>query len=256
MANPLDPLTTEPIAPSTVNLDNRAAFLSLQSQVLQPLAKVNQNDTKPRAAETDKVEGTWYDFDPQITSRWTVTVDGSGGVTFRDGISLTPGWSLGDSVVVARSLKIGQLVRVKIVVTHGTNKLYGNANVASVSGGPQTIGDYGETSFVLPYPPHSSAHSGFATGIQTGTVTLIDASNVTERQPLYRFGNYLTLGSAFSASPSFLNRSGYNGRVPLTFLDPPTWNPGPAVYFAGFEDFMYALPGETFTYFLKYHTDV
>jgi len=255
MVNPLDPLTTEPVGASNVDLSKRQDFLALQEKILAPFARAAQADTTPAVAAPAKVEGIWNDFDPQILSRWTTTTDAAGAVTLRDGVTPTPGWTLGDSKVLAKCLKIGQLVRVKLVVTHGSKNLYGLASVAVVAGFPQTIGEVGRTSFVLPYPPHADGHGGFAVGVQTATGTTIDAVGTLTRHPLFDLGTNVLFGSSLSREPSPFNAGSYNGRVALNLMDPEIWNPGPPVYYAATPGFRYETPGETFVFFLKYHTD-
>lgn len=253
MVNQLDPLTTQPITPSNADLSSRTNFLALQEQILAPLARAKASDTTPAAAAPAKVEGIWNNFDPQIASRWETTTDAFGGVTLRDGVSPTPGWSLGDSTVVAKCLKIDGLVRVKLVVTLGSKNLYGLSSLAVIAGFPEVIGEMGTASFVLPYPPHDTGHGGYAVGIQTVSSTTIDSGGNLTRRPLYYSGAGFLFGAQLSRTPSPVNPSGYNGRVPIAFLD--TWNPGPPVYYAAVPGLPYGIQGDVFTLFMKYHTD-
>lgn len=221
--------------------------------VIEPLERQTQQDTLPDTADATTVEGVWTDFDPQIANRWLYSLDGTGAQTLRDGISKTPNWALGDSTIKAQYLKIGQLVRVKIIFTHGTQALYAGNSSALVGGFPQPVGEFGETSIVLPFAPPSQGHAAYAFGLSALTQTTIDGSGILTRGAFFSKGEGITFGSDISAAGGFTGRVTYNGRLAIGVdYGSTSWESNVPIYYSGAPGFSYAQPGELFVLFLKY----
>ncbi len=197
MVNQLDPLTTSPITPTSLKITSAEDFAALKEQVIAPYNRLQSSDTTPKSSTTRGVEGIWTDYDPQINV------------------------ALDSAQKTAKFLRIGQLVRVKLVVVMGTG---GYA--------------YETFTFVLPFPPTDANGNGaYALGTATSTEAIAGV-----RQPLWTAGGSVITGVYLYKNPVFGGQGNFNGRLTQQFLGVSLGHP--------------ITSGEVAVYFLKYHANV
>lgn len=142
------------------------SFFTLEDTPLEPVQRVRNGDVAPRGIIPTALVSQWENFDAQIVSKWSQTRSGTIGAlvtTTRDQTVTTPGFSLGNGTIVAKYLKNGRFVIVKVRFTIGsTTKINGLVLDQSSSPG-ETFGETGIMHMVLPFPSASSNPYSYGT---------------------------------------------------------------------------------------------
>lgn len=192
--------------------------LTIDDVAIVPVVRSTQQDIAPLAVQPGAIATEWIQYDPQPTSQWAQTRTGSGGsltITPHDQSVLTPGFSLGDGGVVAKYLKDGRFVKLKVRFTVGAATKI-NGLVLDQSFNPGEV--YGETGVMhikLPFPtaattPYFYGAYGFSTtAVTSGPVLSHQAQGASQviDLPLVGGGSDVNLGSlwefAFSSPFTF-----------------------------------------------------
>lgn len=241
----MDPLTTTALQPSSAKLDTYADFLKLREQVLEPFNRKTGPDLSPASVLNKNVYNTWTDFDANFHSKWQMTISGAG-ITLRDGRSATPGFALGNAVVVAKYLKRGRIVYVRLRVTLGSSSQW--SNLVLQADGVTRYGDIGDVYIDLPIQAGADARIyGLGTIWQVSTkLTALSVPFQTD------YAQVSTISNAFSQKNAIVRPAATEFLFAAFSIE----SNSPLVYNALNPGATFTQPGDYADLFLKYETDL
>lgn len=225
-------------------------FLTLREAALDPYRRAQKQDVAPGSIKPPARKNEWTPYDCHPHSKWNFTVDGSG-TTLRDGVTATPGFSIGNALLDARYYKTGRFVYVKIRGILGTASSWNNVQLQA--DGSTQYGDFGTVYFDLPLPAAANDFT-FAQGAMHETNTILNASSV----PTLRYAVETNLINLPGNNLGILatNQFVRNGATEVIANFFATANAGPLTYNASGPFQQFVTVGDKFDLQLKYETDV